>query len=395
MIFCRILLTGILFCGVLLSAPALFGQSFADVFSTWPSDLKVYGKQTAEKGNDEVEPAANAKLIERAVIRLIELQEKDGAWPYEGVYRVGGEIPVGYRVGGTAIACHALLSSPIKDRSQILEPVRRGIELVLQELEDRRMRVSTRNQYDVRVWGHIYALEMFCQLQRHSEFKEEARIVKPWITKLVEIVVEEELANGGWNYASRNRHACFVTSPAVQSLLSARELGETVPDDVFARSVSALLASRNKTGAYQYSGPVSGRGDLLPGSIARGAVSETTLMLLGKGSIEQVRDSINAFHEHWDELEKRRQKTGTHVPPYGVAPYYFYYGHRYLAQAILMLPEEEQLKEFERFEEVLLRTKEDDDTWNDRVFKRSKAFGTAMSLLALSRSGARLPKALK
>jgi hypothetical protein len=32
-------------------------------------------------------------------------------WPYEGVYRVGGVIPYGYRVGGTGIVGRALLRS--------------------------------------------------------------------------------------------------------------------------------------------------------------------------------------------------------------------------------------------------------------------------------------------
>ena len=33
-------------------------------------------------------------------------------WPYEGVYRERGEIPPGYRVGGTAIVLRSLIESP-------------------------------------------------------------------------------------------------------------------------------------------------------------------------------------------------------------------------------------------------------------------------------------------
>jgi hypothetical protein len=92
---------------------------------------------------------------------------------------------------------------------------------------------------------------------------------------------------------------------------------------------------------------------------------------------------LNAFHEHWDELKKRHQQTGTHVPPFSIAPYYFYYGHRYAAQAIELLPESERPAERERLLKTVLRTRDADGTWNDRVFPRSKNYGTAMIVLAL------------
>jgi hypothetical protein len=57
-----------------------------------------------------------------------------------------------------------------------------------------------------------------------------------------------------------------------------------------------------------------------------------------------------------------------------------------------LLPAEKQTAQFERFEEVLLRTKQADHTWNDRVFEQSKAFGTAMAVLALSRNRTILPE---
>ena len=54
----------------------------------------------AAPGRTAVEPAAptRATLITAAVLQLVAIQE-GGEWPYEGVYRVGGEIPIGYRIG--------------------------------------------------------------------------------------------------------------------------------------------------------------------------------------------------------------------------------------------------------------------------------------------------------
>jgi hypothetical protein len=161
-----------------------------------------------------------------------------------------------------------------------------------------------------------------------------------------------------------------------------------VPGEVLERAKNALLKRRNEEGAILYTG-VNREGARenprakLPGSIARSAICETTLSLLGAGSMEGIRGSINAFHTHWEELEKRRQKTGTHEGPYQIAPYYFYYGHRYVAQAIEMLPAAERPAERERLLGVLLKTRDEDGTWNDRVFPRSKNYGTAMVVLAL------------
>lgn len=323
-------------------------------------------------------------LVNAAANRLLEIQEEDGAWPYEGVYRVRRKIPVGYRIGGSAIVCSALLSADLDEasREKANASMLKSIELILQELEDPRMEPSQEDRYDVRVWGHIYALDLFCRLEDADGFDQVKEKTNAWIPKLVETLVFEEIKGGGWNYASQRSHAAFVTGPAIQALLLARELGVEVDQAVLDRGAEVLLDSRSENGAYQYSGR-GARATKLPGSIARSALCESTLLMLGKGDMDRLQNSIDAFHEHWDELEKRRKKTGTHLPPYGVAPYYFYFGHRYAAQAIHLLPDEKRAEEIEKFHAVLMRTKDDDDTWNDRVFDRSKAYGTAMSILAL------------
>ncbi|HMP78137.1 MAG TPA: hypothetical protein PKD54_01675 [Pirellulaceae bacterium] len=346
----------------------------------------------AQRPDDEI-PATdrpdslNIPLIEAASARLIEIQEADGAWPYEGVYRVQRQIPVGYRIGGTAIVCLALLDAPLADRTAADRAIGKGVELILQELEHPLMKPSRENTYDVRVWGHIYALDLFVRLETSGRFDALVEKTTPWIEKLVDALVEQEIDGGGWNYANRNQHASFVTAPALQALISARSRGSDIPQDVFDRGVDVLNRSRASHGAYRYSGTrrEPSREEPIPGSIARNVICESTLQLLGHGDEARLQSAIDAFYEHWDELEKRRKKTGTHEPPYGIAPYYFYYGHRYLAQGIALLPAEKRAQEYARFERVLLQTKDADDTWNDRVFDRSRAFGTAMSVLALSR----------
>jgi hypothetical protein len=111
--------------------------------------------------------------------------------------------------------------------------------------------------------------------------------------------------------------------------------------------------------------------------------TETTLYLAGKSDISRIRGAIDAFIVHWEWLNKRRAQPGTHEPPYNIAPYYFYYAHYYAAQAIEMLPQRERAEYRRRLDDLLMQTRHDDGTWNDRVFERSSNYGTAIAIMAL------------
>lgn len=54
------------------------------------------------------------QAVREGIDFLVQAQEGPGRaeWPYEGVYRVRGEIPVGYRVGGTGIVGECLVRMP-------------------------------------------------------------------------------------------------------------------------------------------------------------------------------------------------------------------------------------------------------------------------------------------
>ena len=356
-------------------------HSMGQVSENLPSKKVVKNKQV------EIDDA-----IAVGVEQLLKIQNDDGSWPYEGVYRVRRQIPVGYRIGGTAICCEALLYATPASHEPANQSIMRGVDLILEELEHPLMEPSQKDQYDVRVWGHTFALDLFCRLKHSGRFPKSEEKTKPWIEKLTRTLLFEELKTGGWNYANRRAHAAFVTVPVVQALLWSRGTDQKVPAEVFQRAIDALNRSRNSSGAFTYSGNErESRPTQLPGSIARAAGCELVLELLGANRDKQIQAALDAFHKHWIELEKRRKKTGTHVAPYGVAPYYFYYGHRYVAQAIAGLGKADRPAEYERFNAVLFKTRDEDGTWNDRVFDRSKAYGTAMAMMALLAERVPLP----
>lgn len=317
-------------------------------------------------------------------------------WPYEGVYRVRGEIPIGYRIGGTSICAMALLRAPgYADDADCKSAVARGLMFVIEGLDHPLMNPDYQGGYDVRGWGYTYALQFILTLLEddagHAPEGHTAESLRKSAQRLVNAIEQTEIAQvGGWNYArAQGKDAIsppspFMTGPTLQALFQAKHIGLKVNPEVVSRGLDALELGRTKTGSIVYSGVEGpGSGEPVPGSVGRMLVTETTLQLAGRGSVERVRAAIDAFFTHWDWLEARRAKPGTHERPYGVAPYYFFYAHYYAAQAIELLPRRDREEYRRRLAKTLFAVRSDDGGWNDRVFPRSANYGTAMSMMAL------------
>lgn len=353
----------------------------------------------AQKAEQPVGPDLSAAVTD-CVKSLLAMQEsldegKDKAeWPYEGVYRVRGEIPIGYRVGGTSITAMALLRAP--DYTQDAErqaAVDRAVAFVCGAIDHPLMSIDNYDAgYDVRGWGYCYALHFLCELKAGSavpEVRKDAveQAIVFYLGALQRIEIPEV---GGWNYArppGRDKVAdpsAFMTPAALQALFAAKAQGYAVDEGVVKRGLDALERCRTLSGAYAYAGDGEKvRREGIPGSVGRMVISETTLMLAGRSDTARVRGALDAFIVHWSWLDKRRAKSGTHEGPYGVAPYYFYFAHYYAAQAVEMLPERERGEYRRRINELLFSVRLEDGTWNDRVFKRTANFGTSMAMMAI------------
>jgi len=343
--------------------------------------------------------------LKRGVAALVECQESYAQkgeaasavkreWPYEGVYRVKGAIPIGYRVGGTAIVATALIeASGGAPTVPVRASIERGLDFVLEGLGDARMSAKFVEGYDVRGWGHAYALGFLLRLRSAKLVPEKrATEVEAAIDALVTMLQATQIqGRGGWNYSrpagDDSDASTFMTAPTLQFLFEARQQGESVDAAVVERGLKSLEDARLATGAFQYGSDEksqNGKGfEDVPGAIGRMAACEVTLHLAGRSSVERLRGSLDAFFEHWEWLEKRRKQDGTHVPPYMIAPYYFFYAHRHAAQAIEFLPEAERAGYRAKLNALLWQVREKSGGWNDRVFPRSEAYGTAMTLLAL------------
>lgn len=340
-----------------------------------------------------------AAAITKGADLIVTMQEGDAKaeWPYEGVYRVKGQIPIGYRVGGTAIACLALLEAPGYDADAARqEALARGLKFIADSIDHPLMSEKDYDAgYDVRGWGYIYGLQLIARLKSVNKVPTELveATDKAGAFYLDALQKTEIPGVGGWNYArppGRDKAAPpspFMTGPGLQALFAARGCGMTVDADVVERGLKCLERARGPAGGVQYAGTVDGsrRGaDGVPGAVGRMCITESTLALAGRGSIASVRAAVDAFIVHWEWLNKRRAKPGTHEAPYGVAPYYFMFAHHSAAQAIELLPEKERAEYRRRVNELLFSVREEDGKWNDRVFPRTANFGTSFAVLALA-----------
>ncbi len=368
----------------------------------------------------EVTPKLVSDAVSEGAAMLLKMQETFEApgtpkaeWPYQGVYRVGGRIPIGYRVGGTAICATALTRSPgLENDAPRREAIERACAFVCAQTSHPLMSVDDYDAgYDVRGWGYTFGLDFLLTLERAKLVPEKqqdavSKAIAFYIDALERTAIPEA---GGWNYARPPGKAetappsSFMTACTLMTLYDARDAGHVVKDEVVERAIKFLLTSRDrgpkagvdgKATSVLYAGSSRvGRDNSaeLPGATGRMCVTEAALFLAGKSGEAELRGAVDAFIEHWDALDVRRMQSGTHIPPYGVAPYYFMFAHRYAAMCVEMLPEPARAERREKINALMFGVRSSDGTWNDRVFPRSANYGTAMAVLSMTQPQAKLP----
>lgn len=314
-------------------------------------------------------------------------------WPYEGVYRVQGKIPVGYRIGGTGICASALVFAPgYSEDPKRQSAVSRAVAYVCKGIEHPLMSPDYDGGYDVRGWGYTYGVRFLLLLKSRQQLPaEHAAAAEKAIDFYLRAIEETQIPEvGGWNYArpaGKDKVAPpspFMTAPTLQALFEAKAQGYKVNPETVEKALAYLESARTPAGSVVYSGKAGDtRRDGVPGAVGRMLASETALYLAGRATQADVRSAIDAFIVHWDWLNKRRAKPGTHEGPYAVAPYYFYYAHYYAAQAVELLPNSERAEYRRRINELLFSVRLENGSWNDRVFARSAGYGTAMATMAL------------
>ena len=67
------------------------------------------------------------------------------------------------------------------------------------------------------------------------------------------------------------------------------------------------------------------------------------------------------------------------------------WAHYYAAQAVELLPDPDRAEYRRRVRELLLATRGEDGTWNDRIFQQSAAYGTSVAVLSMMMPETQVP----
>ncbi len=342
--------------------------------------------------------AAIESAVQHGIAFLLSAQEgtPKAQWPYEGVYRVGGEIPVGYRIGGTGIVGECLVRTPgYSSDAARQEAVRSACAFICAGIREPLMNPVYEAGYDVRGWGYCYGARFLLVLRAAkvipAGMETETDAALRWYLDAIQKTEIPEV--GGWNYARQpgietpSPASPFMTPPCLQVLFEAKAQGFPVDGAVVARALDALQRCRTEDGNFAYSAQRQTHEPArsIPGAIGRMVCSESVLLRAGRSDVASVRRAVDAFLDHWRQLEIRRKKSGTHVGAYSVAPYYFFFGFYNACDAVELLPPAERPEYRRQFEQLLFAVRDQDGTWDDRVFPRTRNFGTAMTLMALQR----------
>jgi hypothetical protein len=377
-------------------APIAFGADGA-AGSGAPSDAPGSVPAPMGPASPPTEAQVDA-MVREGIAFLVSSQEGEprAQWPYEGVYRVRGEIPFGYRIGGTSIVGECLVRMPgYAGDAERQAAVARACRFVCAGTSEPLMDPVYDAGYDVRGWGHCYGARFLLALRAAKAVPAgQAAEVDRALAWYLDAMQRTEIPEvGGWNYARQPgiETPCpmspFMTAPCLQVFFEARAQGLKVDGRVVDRALDALERCRTDDGNFAYSAQRQAREPArsIPGAIGRMVCGESVLMRAGRSDAARVRGAVEAFLGHWIELEKRRKKNGTHVAPYGVAPYYFFFGFFHACDAVELLPESERGEYRRQLVHLLAAVRDADGTWDDRVFPRSRSFGTAMAIMSLRR----------
>jgi len=277
----------------------------------------------------------------------------------------------------------------------------RGLHVLSRMLDDPQMSENIQPGLDMRIFGLVEigrALLAVHAARVPTTLAEDE--VERRINEVVRRLVALEIPRtAGWSYARPSGRLLpapaysYVTADVLHILIEANAQGFDVDDDVIERGLDVLVRQREDTGAFAYSGPAGAdEATRLPSSAGRTVGCELVLFLADRSDVLHLRGAIDAFFAHWDRLAERRNRTELHAPPFGIAPYYFLYAHARAGRAIELLPERDRPEYRARLAEKLFDVRDEETgLWNDRVYKRSAAYGTAVAIEALGqRQGRRV-----
>ena len=366
-----------------------------------------------------VTPPASAELqasIERGVDFLLQTQRASGAWggPQRtkdvNIYAPGAASHLAFRTGTTSLVIESLCDARElfdgERREKIEAALDRGQAWLLANAD--KLTRAAPNQYAAQmglalynVWGHSYAIHAILPLHQRAAGDEalQAKLVD-LLKYQVERLEQCTYVGGGWGYYDEvartqtpsDSSNSFTTATALIALKLGEKLGAQYPEKLTQKAVDSILRQRYPDFSYAY-------GEYLRmyprmeinrpgGSIGRTQACNLALRMYGD---KQVTDQIlktwlDRLFARNGWLSMARKRPIPHDSEFGVAGYFYYYGHYYAALCVDALPPEDRPYFQDHLARILMPLQEKDGSWWDYpLYDYHQSWGTAMAVSALVR----------
>jgi len=215
------------------------------------------------------------------------------------------------------------------------------------------------------MYGHGFGMLFLAEAYARSKDEAARKRILLVLAKAVALSEKAQNKEGGWRYQPKPFDAdVSVTVGQLNGLLAAKAAGVRVSDDVLKKAADYVTSCQNDDGGFSYMAHGGGGGN---SGLPRTAAALAALQHAGAATPAR-RDKAVAFLGKF-AASGQDDRSG-HV----------FYGHYYVAQALLAAGGEHRTKTAAAFREALVRRQEPDGGWSGDF---SKTYSTAMALIAL------------
>jgi hypothetical protein len=390
-------------------ASLLCGYSFADSIDA-TAGTKQSKSPLADVKPKPITPPKPAEItsaIDRGIKFLLADQRPDGSWGSAertkglNIYAPPPGAHDAFKTAVTSLAIMALIEAepklPDADRATINKAIDRGAEWLDKNLAELR-RATPDALYNV--WGHAYSIEALVKL--HVRADGNADLQKKWkdhAQAQADMLARYSYVGGGWSYYDMMSGSqtpgdaafSFCTATGLIALKRAETIGVTFPERLTKKAVVSILRQQRPDFSYNYGEytRLDPRYHERPGgSLGRSQACNLALRLYGNERITNavLTAWLNRLYARNGWLSMGRKRPIPHESYFGVAGYFYYYGHWYAALCIEQLPESERPYFQDHLAHIILPLQERDGSWWDYPFYNyHQQYGTAMAVMTLTR----------